>query len=332
MPASSGSELEFKFQAVEEEELEPEYDVVIVGGGPAAFSAAVYSARFLMKSVMIGEEPGGQLTLAGTVDDYIGIPEVIASDLIERFQGHAAKYGVRLVMDRVESVEELEDSRKRVITLGGRETVAKAVIVAIGSKRRKLGVPGEDKYNARGVSYCSVCDAPLFRGAEAVAVVGGGDSAVEGAALLADYAKNVYLIHRRDAFRAQPINVEALRRKGNVKFLLNSVVREIFGDTKVRGLIVEDLRSGRRSELRVDGVFIEIGFEPDVEFARRNGLGTSEGGYIVVDDWMRTTRPGVFAAGDCTSAWVGFRQVVTAVAQGAVAAYSAARYVRDKWG
>jgi thioredoxin reductase (NADPH) len=181
------------------------------------------------------------------------------------------------------------------------------------------------------VSYCSVCDAPLFRGAEAVAVVGGGDSAVEGAAMLADYARKVYLIHRRDSFRAQPINVESLRRKSNVEFLLNTVVREITGDTKVRGVVVEDIRSGKRTQLGVDGVFIEIGFEPDVEFARRNGLGVDKEGYLLVDEWMRTTRPGVFAAGDCTSAWVGFRQVVTAVAQGAVAAYSASRYVREKF-
>ncbi|MGC8969244.1 MAG: NAD(P)/FAD-dependent oxidoreductase [Conexivisphaera sp.] len=331
MSLGAGVNLELKISAVSEEELAPEYDVVIVGAGPAAFGAAVYSARFMMKSVMIGEEPGGQLTLAGIVDDYPGVPEVAAPDLIERFRGHADKYGVQLLMDRVEALEELGDSRKRVITLGGRETVAKAVIVAIGSKRRKLGVPGEDKYNARGVSYCSVCDAPLFRGAEAVAVVGGGDSAVEGAAMLADYARKVYLIHRRDSFRAQPINVESLRRKSNVEFLLNTVVREITGDTKVRGVVVEDIRSGKRTQLGVDGVFIEIGFEPDVEFARRNGLGVDKEGYLLVDEWMRTTRPGVFAAGDCTSAWVGFRQVVTAVAQGAVAAYSASRYVREKF-
>ncbi len=323
--------LEFKMAPVGEDDLAPEYDVVIVGAGPAAFSAAVYSARFMLRSVMIGEEPGGQLTLAGIVDDYIGLPEIPAPDLIERFKGHSGKYGVQLFMDRVERIEELEDSRKRVITLEGRETTAKAVVVAVGSKRRKLGVPGEDKYNARGVSYCSVCDAPLFRGAEAVAVIGGGDSAVEGASMLADYAKKVYLIHRRSSFRAQPVNVEALHRKRNVEFILNSTVREITGDTKVRGVVVENLDEKSRSTLKVDGVFIEIGFEPDVEFSTKNGLGVDAGGYIKVDDWMRTTRPGIFAAGDCTSAWVGFRQVVTAVAQGAVAAYSASRYIREKW-
>jgi thioredoxin reductase (NADPH) len=323
--------LELKLAQVGEEELAPEYDVVIVGAGPAAMSAAVYSARFMLRSATIGEEPGGQLTLAGVIDDYLGLPDMAAPDMIGRFRDHAGKYGVPLIMDRVEAIEDLGDSRKRVVTLGGRETVAKAVIVAIGSKRRKLGVPGEDRYNARGVSYCSVCDAPLFRGAEAVAVVGGGDSAVEGAAMLADYAKKVYLIHRRDSFRAQPINVDGLRRRRNVEFMLNSYVREIRGDTRVREIDVEDAGKGSRSTLKVDGVFIEIGFEPDTEFARRNGLGIDDGGYIKVDGWMRTTAPGVFAAGDCTSAWVGFRQIVTAVAQGAVAAYSASRYIRERW-
>lgn len=323
--------LELQLVPVEEVELEPEYDLIIVGAGPAAFSAAVYAARFSLKSVMIGEEPGGQLTLAGVVDDYIGVPEVAAPELIDRFKGHAEKYGVKLAMDRVELLEDA-GGRIRVRTLSERESIAKAVIVAIGSKRRKLNVPGENEYNARGVSYCSVCDAPLFKGADAVAVVGGGDSAVEGAAMLADYAKKVYLIHRRSEFRAQPINVESLKRKRNVEFLLNSTVVEIKGDTRVRGIVIRNSLTGELRELEVSGVFIEIGFEPDVDFARRNGLEVDRGGYIKVDEWMRTNRPGVFAAGDCTSTWVGFRQIVTAVAQGAIAAYSASKYIRERWG
>lgn len=332
---STGVKIELRRGVVDNyeiESLDPGYDLVVVGGGPAAFSAALYAARFMLKTVMIAEEVGGQLTMAGEVDDYIGLPGIKASDMIERFKEHVFKYRIPILRDRVVELRRLNDGRLEVATLGLNKTITKAVILAIGSRRRKLGVPGEEEFRARGVSYCSICDAPLFRGADSVAVVGGGDSAMEGAAILSDYVKKVYLIHRRDSFRAQPINVEVTRRRGNVEFILNTVVKEIKGDKRVRSVVVENVKTKARSELRVDGVFIEIGFEPDVEFARRNNIETDERGYIRVDEWMRTNQPGVYAAGDCTGLWVGFRQVVTAVAQGAVAAYSASKYIKERWG
>ncbi|MDT7860685.1 MAG: thioredoxin-disulfide reductase [Saccharolobus sp.] len=306
------------------------FDVIIIGLGPAAYGAALYTARYMMKTLVIGETPGGQLTEAGIVDDYLGLIEIQASDMIKIFNKHIEKYNVPVILD---SVEKIENNNNEFIVKTKRkgEFKADSVILAIGVKRRKLNVPGEQEFTGKGVSYCSVCDAPLFKN-RIVAVVGGGDSALEGAEILSSYATKVYLIHRRDSFRAQPIYVETVKKKPNVEFILNSVVKEIRGDKIVKQIVVQNLKTGEIKELNVNGVFVEIGFDPPTDFARNNGIETDENGYIKVDEWMRTNVPGIFAAGDCTSMWLGFRQVITAVAQGSVAATAAYRYLMEKKG
>jgi len=301
------------------------HDVVIVGLGPAAYSAALYSARFMLKTLVVGENMGGQLAEAGEVDDYPGLIGVQAQQMIEAFNEHVKKYSVPIVLDRVESIKK-EDGEFLLNTQGGSEFRARAVILAVGVERRRLNVPGELELLGKGVSYCSVCDAPLFKG-KRVVVIGGGDSALEGAEILSRYASKVYLVHRRNEFRAQPIYVESVKKKTNVEFVLNSVVKKIEGEKTVNGVVVEERERNTQRKLEVQGVFIEIGFEPPKEFAKKVGVETDPNGYIKVDEWMRTSVKGVFAAGDCTSVWLGFRQVVTAVAQGAVAAHSAFKYV-----
>ena len=304
------------------------FDVIIVGMGPAAYSAALYSARYKLKTLVIGETPGGQLTEAGEVDDYLGLIGIQASDMIKLFNKHIEKYNVPAIMDIVENFRR-EGDEYVVKTKRKGELKADTLIVAIGVKRRKLNVPGEVEFTGKGVSYCSICDAPLFKN-KPVVVVGGGDSALEGAEILSRYATKVYLVHRRDEFRAQPIYVESVKQKPNVEFILNSAVKEIKGDKIVRKVIVQNLKSGEIRELDVNGVFVEIGFDPPVDFARQNGLEVDSHGYIKVDEWMRTNLEGVFAAGDCTGMWLGFRQIITAAAQGAVAAHSAFAYLTDK--
>ena len=308
-----------------------EFDVIIVGAGPAGLSAAIYTQRFLLDTIIITKEVGGQLNLTDWVDDYPGLGKIRASTLVDKFRSHAQMFGAKLV-DRVEvtSLEKLEDGRIRVRGTRGLDAIAKAVIMAVGSKRRKLGVPGEKELAGRGVSYCSVCDAPMFRGKDAVVVVGGGDAAFEGAILLSGYVNKVYLVHRRDQFRAKPFFVEEAKSKDNIEFILNSVVTEIRGKDKVESVVVKNKITGETKELKVDGIFIEIGFEPPKEWFQSLGLETDEAGYIKVDEWMRTSVEGVFAAGDCTTLWRGFRQVVTAAAMGAVAAYSAYNYITEK--
>lgn len=306
--------------------LKERYDMVIIGGGPAAFSAAIYASRFNLKPVIITNRIGGLLTEAGIVDDYLGLPETPASKLIYIFAAHVKKYGVDIVLDYVTRF--YRDGDEYVIeTRRGKRTRAKTIVVAIGTRRRKLGVPGEKEFAGKGISYCSICDAPLYKDAEAVAVIGGGDAALEGAVMLADYAKKVYLIHRRDKYRAQPYYVKQVMSKNNIVRLMNTVVVEIKGKDKVESIVVKNIESGEVKEIPVKGVFIEIGFEPYVEWAKANGLELDSRGYIKVDEWMRTNLPGVFAAGDCTDKWHGFRQIITAAAMGAVAAYSAYNYL-----
>jgi len=305
-----------------------EFDVIVIGAGPAAYGAALYTARYMLKTLIIGENPGGQLTEAGEVDDYLGLIGYQAMDVIKAFSQHVNKYKVPVLIDSVEYFVR-DGDHYTVKTKRKGSFSAKSIIVAVGVKRRKLNVPGEQEFAGRGVSYCSICDAPLFRNREAVVVVGGGDSALEGAELLSRYVKKVYLVHRRDKFRAQPIYVEVVRSKPNVEFLLNSVVTKIEGEKTVKRVEVQDLNSKRVREIEADGVFVEIGFEPPMEFAKKNNLETDVNGYIKVDEWMRTNLTGVFAAGDCTSMWLGFRQIVTAAAQGAVAAYSAYKFLSE---
>ncbi len=306
------------------------FDTIIIGLGPAAYSAALYAGRYMLKSLVIGETPGGQLTEAGEVDDYLGLIGIQASEMIKLFNKHIEKYNIPVVMDTVVGFTRQGDEYV-VKTKRKGELRAETLIIAIGTKRRKLNVPGENEFTGRGVSYCSVCDAPLFKN-KVVAVVGGGNSALEGAEILSRYATKVYLIHRRDQFRAQPYYVKLVKEKQNVEFVLNSVVREIKGDKLVKGVVVENLKTGEKKEIPINGIFIEIGFEPPTDFARANGIETDENGYIKIDEWGRTNLPGVFAAGDCTGTWLGFRQIITAAAQGAVAAHSAFTYLNQKRG
>ena len=303
------------------------FDLIIVGLGPAAYSAALYAARYMLKTLVIGETPGGQLTEAGEVDDYLGLIGINAQDMIKVFNKHIEKYNVPVVLDHVESIR--KDGDEFVVKAKRKgEFKAKSVILTIGVKRRKLNVPGEAEFTGRGVSYCSICDAPLFKN-KVVAVIGGGDSALEGAEILSRYATKVYLIHRRDEFRGQPIYLENIKAKPNVEIILNTVVTEIKGDKLVKSIVTKNVKTGETKELNVNGVFVEIGFEPPTDFARANGLETDAMGYIKVDEWMRTNIQGVFAAGDCTGMWLGFRQVITSAAQGAVSAHSAFRYLNE---
>ena len=290
----------------------------------------MYSARFLLKTLVVSQDVGGQLNLTNLVEDYPGLGRISASDLVARFKSHAEEFKAKVLTGvRVSDIRR-EDGIFRITGSQGFDVKAKAVIIAVGSERRKLRVPGEEEFQGRGVSYCSICDGPLFKGRKSVAVVGGGDSALEGALLLSGYVGKVYLIHRRDKFRAKPYYVEQVRARSNIELVLNSVVERIEGSETVERVIVRNKITGERIPLSVDGIFIEIGFEPMREWFEKLGLEVDERGYIKVDEWMRTNIEGIFAAGDCTSAWIGFRQVVTAAAMGAVAAYSAYNYLSEK--
>ena len=310
-------------------EAEKEYDVVIVGSGPAGLTAAIYSARYMLDTVVIAGEIGGQMGETGYVENYPGFVRITGQELVKKFTDHVAYYKVPIQMDEVESVERDGDKFK-VHTKRGITYRTKTVIIAVGVKRRKLNVPGEQEYTGKGVSYCAPCDAPFFRG-RVVAVVGGGDSAASAAILLADYASRVYLIHRRNELRAQPIYKKLLEENPKIKILWSRVVERLEGDTFLRKAILRNRETGETEELELDGIFVEIGADPPRDFLERVGVELDEEGYVKVGPDQSTSIPGIFAAGDCTTGSNKYKQIITAAAEGAVAADAAYNYIIRKF-
>jgi len=304
------------------------YDVVVVGGGPAGLTATLYSVRFGLKTVCVSEDFGGTLNEAGEIDDYPGIPSINGPELAKKFEEHVRKYGAPLIRDSVTEVSKSSDDLFEVKTRGGNVFKAKAVIIAVGSKRRKLGVPGETEFAGKGVSYCAACDAPLFRG-KVVAVVGGGNAALQSALLMTVYASKVYLIHRRTQFRAYEVYVKLIKSNPKIELVLNARVKSIGGDKSVKWVEVEDVVTGETRKLDVEGVLVEIGSEPPKEFLSKIGLELDSYGYVVVKPGQKTNIEGIFAAGDCTGGPYKkkFDQIVIAAAEGALAASSAYEYI-----
>ncbi len=305
--------------------LKDRYDVVIIGGGPAGLSAAIYAARSLLDTVVISKDFGGQVLDAHLVENYPGFPSITGAELMARFREHAEKFGAELVQAEVKEIRR-ENNEFVVITDKG-ETRALALIYAAGSTHRKLGVPGEKEFLGKGVSYCAICDAALFRN-KVVAVVGGGNTAFMDAELLTEYAKKVFLIHRRRGFRAEPIYVKRLQKNPKVEFVIPYVVVEILGDRKVTGVKIRNRETGEEKILPVDGVFIDIGMVPQTDLLRPLGVELSEKGYVIVKEDMSTNVPGLFAAGDVATGLNNVHQIVTAAAKGAVAALSAYNYIQ----
>ncbi len=298
------------------------YDVVIVGQGAAAFSAALYAARYQMKSVVIGETFGGETALGGLIENYPGYPEIDGFDLMMKFREQVERYDVPIVDDKV-----VEIKRDRHYfeskTATGETYGSSTVILSVGRERRKLGLRHEEEWIGKGVSFCSTCDAPLHRG-NLVAVVGGGNAAVEGAVLLSKYAKEVYIIYRGKEFtRPEPVTIKLLNEASNIRQIMNTNVIKLNGDEQGLSSVVMDRDFGGETELNVDGIFIEIGADPRIELATQLGLDLNGQNEVVVDSRMESSVHGVFGAGDLTDASGDLKQTVTASAQGAIAATSA---------
>ncbi len=305
--------------------MEKIFDTIILGGGPAGISAGVYCARGNIDCAIIDTSLlGGQPTNYLEIENYIGFPSIEGWELSEKFEEHLDKFNVqKFPMEEIQSVDLISDP-KVIKTLKG-EYKAHSVIIATGAKSTKLGVRGEKEFTGKGVSYCAVCDGAFYKD-KIVVVVGGGNAAVEEGNYLTKFAKKVYIIHRRDSLRADKIVQKRAFDNDKIEFIWDSVVEEIKGENKVEKVVIRNTKTNETRELKTDGVFPYIGFSPNCE-SFNGQLKQDNRGFILTDETMQTSIPGVFAAGDVRV--TPLRQVITAVADGAVAGVSAIKYVEE---
>ncbi|WP_353893808.1 thioredoxin-disulfide reductase [Proteinivorax hydrogeniformans] len=298
------------------------YDVIIVGAGPAGLTAAIYAARAELKTLLIEKNaPGGQASTTDTIENYPGIETVSGPDLAMNMYTQATNLGVELSMDEIIDME-LNGDIKTITTDSG-TLKAKTVIWATGVQPRKIGVSGEQRFTSRGVSYCATCDGALYKN-KVVAVVGGGDSAVEEAIFLTRFAKKVYVIHRRDQLRATKFVQKKAFENKKIEFIYDSIVKEITGNNNVEQLKYENVNTNERNSLDVDGIFVYIGNIPNTGLLKGK-VNLDSQGYVDVKNGVETNIDGVFSAGDVNVKYL--RQVVTATADGAVAAVKAQHYI-----
>ena len=302
------------------------YDIAIIGGGPAGLTAALYAGRSKVRTVLFeGKAPGGQLLNTELIEDYPGYVSITGGDLAVQMSEQATRFGTDLVIAQVNAIRVEKDGMKVIETDEG-EWRAPAVIVTAGGNPRKLGVVGEEEFNGRGVSYCAVCDGAFFEG-EHLAVIGGGDAAIEEGIFLTRYASRVSIIHRRDEFRAQPILLEEARHNPKVEFVLDTVVESIEGDQRVTHMKLHNLKTDERRDFTVGGVFVFIGFIPNTQLVDQH-VAHDAGGYYTTDPMtMMTSIPGIFAAGDVRAQLT--RQVTTAVGDATTATIAASKWVEE---
>jgi thioredoxin reductase (NADPH) len=309
------------------------YDVTIIGSGPAGLTAAIYTSRAFLKTLVIaGPQLGGQLTTTTDVDNFPGFPDGIKGpQLMDAMQKQAKRFGTEVVLSEIKRI--LPQKNVFTVTAGNDTFQAKSVIIATGAQAATLGIPSEEQFRGKGISYCATCDGFFFRNKN-VMVLGGGDTAMEEATFLTTLALHVTVVHRRDQFRASPIMLEKAKKNAKISFLTNKIVEAFTGDTVLTGVTLKDVQTGQVSELPIDGVFIAIGHKPNTEFA--TGLvDRDDKGYILVlpagdplDYHTKTKVPGIFAAGDCIDP--KYRQAVIAAGMGCMAALDVQRWLSEQ--
>jgi len=310
------------------------YDVIIVGGGPAGLTAAIYAMRRTLKALVISEEFGGIVATVPHIENYPGFKEINGMDLMKKMEEQVKGFGAEIIYgEHAEKITEVKDGFK--VKTEVKEYEAKAVILAFGRSPRKLEVPGEEKFENKGISYCVSCDGPLFRD-EIICVVGGGNAALDAALVMSEIGKKVYVIHRRDQFRGFEAMIKKVKSKDNVELVLDSVIKEFKGDKMLKSIVSENVKTGEKRVLEVAGAFIEVGSVVKTDFVKHL-VKTNEKNHIVINDKCQTfypdsdkVRPGIFAAGDVTNN--AFKQIVVATGQGAIAALQAYNYVKGMEG
>jgi thioredoxin reductase (NADPH) len=299
------------------------HDLIIIGAGPAGLTAGLYAGRFKLDTRIFEKlSSGGQILLSPSIENYPGFPEGVSTfDLIEKFKKQVEDLGLKVESENVISITP-EGSAYNLQTESG-IFKAKSIIIASGAFSKRLGIEGEERLTGKGVSYCGTCDGPLFKNKDIV-VIGGGDRALEDAMFLANYANTLYLVHRRNEFRASGILVDKVKANPKIKLILDSVVEEIIGEEKVEKSRVKNIKTGESSDIFCQGVFIFVGIVPNTGFIK-DLIKTNEYGFVSVDQKMNTSREGIFACGDCAEK--GLYQVVSACGDGATAADSAHKYL-----
>ena len=295
------------------------YDLIVLGGGPTAIGCAIYAARFAMDVLIIGKTFGGLIATTHIVENYPAITSISGQGLMEMFREHMNSLNIPYISDEIRGIEKVGDHFE--LNSFFQKFKASSICIATGSERRKLGIPGEEDFAGRGVSYCATCDGPFYKD-KVVCVIGGSDSAAKEALFLAQNTKKVYIIYRGEEIRAEPINKKRVSENDKIEIIYKTNITEIKGDGKVKSVIFDN-----GHEFEVDGVFIEIGSIPNSELAKKIGVETNEKGEIIINRKSETNFPGIFAAGDVADA--PFKQAITGVSEGVIAAYSAFDYVKE---
>ncbi|MBW2974581.1 NAD(P)/FAD-dependent oxidoreductase [Candidatus Woesearchaeota archaeon] len=301
------------------------YDVIIIGGGISAFGAAVYCGRFQLKTLVIGGNVGGTVVLAGNISNYPGFKEITGMELFDRVKGHAEDYGIEAREQKVERIEKSAGYFK----VSGKDYSYKSrtIIIATGTEWRKLNVPGEKEFSNKGVHYCALCEGMLYKD-KVIGVVGGSDSAAKEALLLAEYGRKVYIIYRKEKIRAEPINLKRVEQNKKIEVISNTNIKEIRGDRFVTGVVFDKPYKGSK-EFRLDALFIEIGHVPVSGLAKQIGVKTNRKGEIISSkETAATNVKGVYACGDVADN--RFKQAITGVAEGVIAAYNVYQYINNE--
>ena len=300
------------------------YDILIIGAGPAGMTAAIYGQRGGKKTIVFDKlSYGGQVINTAEVANYPGIPNMTGLDFADKTYNQMKDLGAEMSYEEISEIRDADKPIKTVITTSGKEYQCKVIIIATGSSPRPLGVENEDRFRGAGISYCATCDGAFFRD-KTVAVCGGGNTALEDAEVLSDIAEKVYLVHRRDEFRADATNVKRVKTKKNVELVLDSVVTAIKGERFIQGIEVENKKTGEKRELKIDGLFVAIGQMPENDIFK-DVVKLNKAGYVEAGEDCLTGTDGIFTAGDCRAKKV--RQITTAVSDGAIAALAAIEHI-----
>ena len=302
------------------------YDLVIIGAGPAGLNASLYASRYGLKNIIIGGVPGGLTSQIHEIGNWLGSPNISGFEFVKKTTEHIKEFETEMINCLVDEIVQENDESFKVFLSNGKKIIGKTVLIATGSKHRKLGIPGEKEFLGKGVSYCATCDGFFYRD-KVVGVVGGSDSAVSAAVFLGDIAREVYLIYRGEKLRAENFWVLAAQKNPKIKIIYNTNIKEIRGEEKLSQILLDNAYDGK-DILSLDGLFVEIGFIPSTEIVKNLEITLDDEGYIEIDRNGKTSLPGIWSAGDITTGSNKFKQIITAASEGAIAANDIQAYLR----